>query len=80
MNNLFSDTNVGKNFKKSFVGGSNANLVDIIGFFADNNLNFPGFCDLLLYLQNNFIKEQKFKYKYQIVIIEIKVRAMHNVT
>ncbi len=44
--------------------------MEIITFFIDNNLNFQGFCELLLYLQNNFLKEQKFKVKYQIALIK----------
>lgn len=81
--NLINELNSNKNPRKTIVNGinnpglnnlismSNSYVIDLVSFFQENGLNFQNFCDVLQYIQNNFLKNEKFTMRYQVMLIKV---------
>lgn len=83
-NNNYNQTiDLNKNFKK-FISNFSLSLnpqvsqvIDLVNFFLDNNFNFQNFCEVLQYLNNIFLKDEKISKKYNVVLI--KINRSHNI-
>lgn len=81
-NNNFNNMNFDLQNKKkiNFLANTFNQVSDLVNFFQDNNLNFPNFCSFFQYLQNNFLKDEKFNIKYYCVLIKITKTHLINRT
>jgi hypothetical protein len=82
-NNYNQTIDLNKNFKKFIsnfslsLNSQTSQVLDLVNFFVDNNFNFQNFCEVIQFLNNIFLKDEKISKKY--IVVLIKINRSHNI-